>query len=81
MFGRGRVAKLIAVFASRSWAGMQVDWVDANGRPSVLAGRDGVPVVWLTVSGTGDGIDRVYRVMNLARLERVAAGIGAKSTE
>ena len=81
VFGRVRVVKYIAAFASRFWSGARVDWVDANGRPSVLVSRDGVPAAWLTVSGTGEGIDRVYWVMNPAKLERIAAAARATSAE
>jgi RNA polymerase sigma-70 factor (ECF subfamily) len=79
VFGRTRVAKYVVAFAVRFWAGVRVDWVDANGRPSVLITRDGVPVAWLTVSGTGDGIDRIYWVMNPAKLERIATAVRART--
>jgi RNA polymerase sigma-70 factor (ECF subfamily) len=79
VFGRTRVAKYVAAFATRFWAGVRVDWVDANGRSSVLITRDGVPAAWLTVSGTGDGIDRIYWVMNPAKLERITAEVRARS--
>jgi RNA polymerase sigma-70 factor (ECF subfamily) len=80
VFGRTRVARYVAAFATRFWAGVQVEWVDANGRPSVLVTRDGVPVAWLTVSGTGDGIDRIYWVLNPAKLERIAAAVRARTS-
>ncbi|WP_037062949.1 RNA polymerase sigma-70 factor [Pseudonocardia acaciae] len=76
VFGRTRVAKYVAAFASRFWAGTEVDWVDANGRSSVLVTRDGAAAAWLTVSGTEDRIDRIdriYWVMNPAKMERIAA--------
>jgi RNA polymerase sigma-70 factor, ECF subfamily len=75
VFGRARVAKYVAAFATRFWAGVRVDWIDANGRSSVLGTRDGTPVVWLTVTGTGEGIDRIHWVMNPAKLERIAAAV------
>ena len=81
VFGRTRVAKYVAAFATRFWTGVRVDWVDANGRPSVLVTRDGVPAAWLTISGTGDGIDRIYWVMNPAKLERIAAAVRASNTQ
>jgi RNA polymerase sigma-70 factor (ECF subfamily) len=49
-----------------------VEWVEANGRSSVLITRDGVPSAWLTVSGGADGIDRIYWVMNPEKLDRFA---------
>jgi RNA polymerase sigma-70 factor (ECF subfamily) len=79
VFGRTRVAKYVAAFAVRFWAGVRVDWVDANGRPSVLVTRDDLPVAWLTVSGNGDGIDRIYWVMNPAKLERIATAVRART--
>jgi RNA polymerase sigma-70 factor (ECF subfamily) len=75
VFGRTRVAKFIAAFASRFWAGVQVDWVEANGQPSVLVTRDGTAVVWLTVSSSDEGIDRIYWVMNPSKLRHVASAV------
>jgi RNA polymerase sigma-70 factor (ECF subfamily) len=71
--GRSRVAKYLAAFAARFWAGVRVHWVEANGRPSVLVTRDGTPAVWLTVSSSAEGINRIYWVMNPAKLERIAS--------
>jgi RNA polymerase sigma-70 factor (ECF subfamily) len=73
VLGRTRVAKYVAAFAARFWEGVRVHRVEANGRPSVLVVRDGVPAAWMTVTGTGDGIDRIYWVMNPAKLERIGA--------
>jgi RNA polymerase sigma-70 factor, ECF subfamily len=77
VFGRTRVAKYVTAFATRFWVGVRVDLVDANGRSSLLVTRDGVPTAWLTVRGTGDGIDRIYWVMNPAKLERIATAVRA----
>ncbi|WP_345607009.1 RNA polymerase sigma-70 factor [Pseudonocardia adelaidensis] len=77
VFGRVRVAKYVAAFATRFWADVRVDWIDANGRSSVLVSRHGAPVAWLTVSGTGDAIDRIHWVMNPVKLERIAAAVRA----
>jgi RNA polymerase sigma-70 factor (ECF subfamily) len=74
--GRYRVARYVAAFAERFWRGVQVDWVEANGRPSVLVTRDGVPSAWLAVDGTAAGIERIYWVMNPEKLERIAASAG-----
>jgi RNA polymerase sigma-70 factor (ECF subfamily) len=73
VFGRVRVARYLAAFAPRFWPGTRVDWIESNGRASVLVTRAGVPVAWLTVNATDEGIDRVYWVMNPSKLERIAA--------
>lgn len=59
---------------------MHVEWVEANGRWSVLVSRDGAPEAWLTVSETGDGIDRIFWVANPAKLDRIAAAVSARGT-
>jgi RNA polymerase sigma-70 factor (ECF subfamily) len=71
VFGRVRVAKFISAFAPRFWSPMRVESIEANGQPSVLVTRDGAAAVWLTVSSSEEGIDRIYWVMNPAKLERV----------
>jgi RNA polymerase sigma-70 factor (ECF subfamily) len=79
VFGRTRVARFVASFAARFWAGTRVDWVDANGGSSVLVSRSGEPVAWLSVSCTPDGIDHLYWVMHPAKLERIAAAVQART--
>lgn len=71
--GRTRVARFVAGFAARFWTDVRVDWVEANGGPAVLVTLDGAPRALLMVSGTGDGIDRIYWVMNPAKLAHIAA--------
>jgi len=80
VFGRTRVARYVAAFAARFWAGVQVDRIEANGRSSVLVTRDGRPAAWLTVSGTTDVMDRIYWVMNPAKLEHIAAAVRTRDT-
>jgi RNA polymerase sigma-70 factor (ECF subfamily) len=81
VFGRTRVAKYVAAFATRFWSGVRVDWVDANGGPSVLISRNGSVVAWLTVSGTADGIERIYWVLNPEKLQRIAAAGRTKTDD
>lgn len=72
VFGRVRVAKYVAAFASHFWNGVTLDWVDANGRPSVLLRRDGAPIAWLAVDLADDeSINRIYWVFNPAKLIRI----------
>jgi RNA polymerase sigma-70 factor, ECF subfamily len=77
VFGRTRVAKYVAAFAARFWDGVTVDWVDANGRSSVLVTRDGTATAWLTLSATSAdaGIDRIHWVLTPEKLGRIAESV------
>lgn len=78
VFGQIRVAKYVAAFASHFWSGVTIDWVDANGRSSVLISRNGTAVAWLTVSASAEeAIDRIYWVLNPEKLGRIAAAVAA----
>ncbi|HEY4051040.1 MAG TPA: RNA polymerase subunit sigma-24, partial [Acidobacteriaceae bacterium] len=44
VFGRQRVAKFIAAFASHFWTGIKLRWIERNGQASVLLLRAGIPV-------------------------------------
>lgn len=73
VLGRTRVAKYVAAFASHFWTGVAIDWVDANGRASVVISRDGAPIAWLGVGAADDEtIDRLYWVFNPAKLGHIA---------
>lgn len=80
VFGRTRVAKFVASFAARFWADVRVDWVEANGGPSVLVTRYGEAVAWLTATATADGIDHLYWVMHPAKLAHISAAVSARGT-
>ncbi|MFD9736751.1 RNA polymerase sigma-70 factor [Umezawaea sp. NPDC059074] len=73
VFGRATVAKYVAAFASRFWTGATVTWVEANGRPAVLASRDGVPFVLVAVSASEETIDQVLWVMNPEKLVGISS--------
>ncbi|WP_280370199.1 RNA polymerase sigma-70 factor [Nocardia wallacei] len=75
--GRTRVARYVAAFASHFWTGVTLDWVEANGRASVLISRDGAAVAWVTVGAAdSEHIDRVYWVLNPDKLGRLAEAVG-----
>ncbi|UFS59436.1 RNA polymerase sigma-70 factor [Subtercola endophyticus] len=68
IIGRSRVAKFVAAFSSHFWTGVDLRWVEANGRPSVELSRDGVPFTIVTATTSADGIDQLLWLMNPAKL-------------
>lgn len=68
ILGRERVAKFVAAFSSHFWTGVDLRWVEANGRPSVELSRDGVPFTVLAVTTSESGIDQLLWLMNPAKL-------------
>ncbi|GAA3952528.1 RNA polymerase sigma-70 factor [Actinomadura viridis] len=70
--GRVRVARYVAAFATRFWAGTSLTWVEANGQASVLVSRDGVVTALVTVGATAEGIDRLMWVMNPDKLSGIS---------
>ena len=73
ILGRSRVAKFVAAFSSHFWTGVDLAWVEANGRPSVELSRDGVPFTILGVTTSESGIDQLLWMMNPAKLRPMAA--------
>jgi RNA polymerase sigma-70 factor (TIGR02957 family) len=68
VLGRSRVAKFVAAFSSHFWTGVDVVWVEANGRASVELSRDGVPFTIVTATTSESGIDQLLWLMNPAKL-------------
>ncbi|MFF0223922.1 RNA polymerase sigma-70 factor [Streptomyces sp. NPDC004629] len=66
--GRLRVAKYLAAFAPRFWPQADIQWVEANGRPSVLVSAGANAVALLCIDASADGIDRIMWVMNPSKL-------------
>jgi len=70
--GRNRVARFVRAFANRFWVGVDVAWLEANGRDSVILSREGTVFAFVTVTASVEGIDQLLWVMNPAKLEQVA---------
>ncbi|GAB3159437.1 RNA polymerase sigma-70 factor [Microbispora hainanensis] len=66
--GAFRVAKFVRAFASRFWAGVEVEWADVNGQPAALLRHDGELFTVLTVNASEEGIDQVLWLMNPAKI-------------
>jgi len=66
--GRATVAKFLRAFAGRFWPGIEIRWIEANGRPSALLIRDGVPTAFVTIDASAQGIDRLLWVMNPVKI-------------
>ncbi|WP_147945031.1 RNA polymerase sigma-70 factor [Microbispora hainanensis] len=71
--GAFRVAKFIRAFASRFWAGVEVEWADVNGQPAALLRHDGELFTVLTVNASEEGIDQVLWLMNPAKIAPLSA--------
>jgi RNA polymerase sigma-70 factor (TIGR02957 family) len=72
--GAFRVAKYHKAFAQSFWAGVDVEWGDANGQAVALLCHDGEVFAVLTVNASAEGIDQVLWMMNPAKLTAVATG-------
>jgi RNA polymerase sigma-70 factor (ECF subfamily) len=68
VLGRERVAKFVAAFSSHFWTGVDLRWVEANGRPSVELARNGVPFAILAVTTSESGIEQLLWLMNPSKL-------------
>ena len=71
--GAHRVARFHAAVASWLWEDAIVTPRDANGHGAVLIEREGTPYALLTVGASHDGIDRIFWVMNPAKMAAVLA--------
>lgn len=72
--GAHRVARFHAAFAHWLWVDTTtLEPLDVNGHGAVLVERDGVPYAVLTVSASSEGIDRIFWVMNPAKMAAVLA--------
>ena len=55
------------------WIGTTITWIETNGQLSLLARRDDVPAVLLSVSTSQTGIDQVMWVMAPDKLSALPA--------
>ena len=69
--GRQTVAKYLRAFAPRFWPDVTVDVTEANSRPAAVLSRDGDAFALLTIDASAEGIDRIFWVMNPAKLEAI----------
>ncbi|GAB3605073.1 RNA polymerase sigma-70 factor [Conyzicola nivalis] len=72
VIGRERVARFVAAFSSHFWTGVDLRWVEANGRPSVELSRDGVPFTIVAATTSESGIEQLLWLMNPAKLRPMA---------
>lgn len=77
--GADRVAQFHVAVGSWFWADAVVEPVEANGHGAVLVEHKGAPYAVLTVGASRDGIDRVFWVMNPAKITGVFASRGTRA--
>jgi len=71
--GVQRVAKFLHTISTWYWDGVDVQWLNTNGRASAVLRRDGTPLVVVTVSASNDRIDQVLWVFNPDKIAAVSA--------
>lgn len=72
--GADRVAHFFVAVGSWFWADASVEPIEANGQGAFLVEYQGAPYGVLTIGAAQDGIDRIFWVMNPAKLTSVLAG-------
>jgi RNA polymerase sigma-70 factor (TIGR02957 family) len=75
IIGVEQVAKVTATFANHFWVGSQLTWLEANGRTSVVASRNGEAFVIVSISASAAGIDQLQWLLNPSKLAAVTAGV------
>jgi RNA polymerase sigma-70 factor (TIGR02957 family) len=70
--GAERVARFFTKLAEWYWTGVQVDFVTANGQTSAVLRRNGGKEGVITLSASADGIDRLYWMVNPAKITAVS---------
>ena len=68
LIGRERVLKFVTAVSEWFWDGIEVRRLEANGQPAVLFSAHGDPFAVFAVDATVDGIDRLFWMMNPAKL-------------
>jgi RNA polymerase sigma-70 factor (ECF subfamily) len=69
--GRERVVKFVAAFSRWFWAGIEVREVEVNSEPAIAIVADGEPVTILSICASGDGIARLFWLLNPEKLDRI----------
>jgi RNA polymerase sigma factor (sigma-70 family) len=70
--GRAMVATFVAKATARFWGGVSLRWIEANGSAGVVVLRSGVPVTFVTVSASEQGIDQIIWMMRPSKLAAVS---------
>ncbi|MEV6603183.1 RNA polymerase sigma-70 factor [Kutzneria sp. NPDC051319] len=76
--GRDHIARFIVGTLARFGVGASISVVSVNGRPAVLATRDGAPLVVATIDAGQDGIRRLLMVVNPSKLGAFGPGGGTR---
>lgn len=71
--GVRRVTHLVTAVSRWLWMDAVLTPLEANGHAAILIERAGAPFALLTIGATKDGIDRVFWVMNPAKLAAITA--------
>jgi RNA polymerase sigma-70 factor (ECF subfamily) len=71
IIGRESVVKFVAAFSRWFWDGIEVVETEVNGEPAIAIVADREPVTVLTVCTTGDGIARLFWLLNPDKLRAI----------
>lgn len=72
LLGAEAVAKVTVAFSNTPfWTDADFTWLEANGRTTVVASRDGKPYVAVSVSASEAGIDQIQWLLNPEKLAAI----------
>lgn len=71
LVGRVRVVNFVLAVSKWYWDGVDVQWVEANGQPALRLSAHGEQIALIAISATADGIDRLFWMVNPAKLDGV----------
>jgi RNA polymerase sigma-70 factor (ECF subfamily) len=69
--GTERVVKFVAAFSRWFWNDIEVREVEINGEPAIAIVADGEAVTVLSLCPSGDGIARLFWLLNPEKLGRI----------
>jgi RNA polymerase sigma-70 factor (ECF subfamily) len=75
LVGRPRVVKFVAAVSVWFWDGVDVQWIEANGRAALRLVANDQTFALLTVSASAQGIDQLFWMVNPAKLDKIMPAV------
>lgn len=71
LVGRTRVVKFVAALSEWFWDGVDIQWIEANGRAALRLVANDETFALITVSVSAEGIHQLFWMVNPAKLDKI----------